>query len=372
MNAFNVSRLKLNDSHTYYGGAIGNIAYNQMAALARLDGIHLESAVTGTDLESPPPASLEFFEAANSAAVERRLIDRLADVDVASYLYFHEPEYDPITKTVVDHELPLVIGMCEVPHPRFRDEVSGLEALPLVRKVGKKLVMPRFERTIRRCDRLVVVDDHAREYYSDYVPKDRIDVVPYGVDLERFTPGPWPDVPRILMVTRLIERRGIDYMIKALPAISSAVAEVELHVVGDGPRRGHLEETARNLGVRGRITFHGNVDSTRLAGLYRRSRVFAHLSLADGWNQPALEAMASGRPVLCTDKPHNSMVVEGETGRKVPWGDPGAVADAAIDLLADPARAETLGQRGRELAEGEYDWPSIAERYLAVLEDVRS
>jgi|GEM_PF-1213484 phosphatidylinositol alpha-1,6-mannosyltransferase len=370
MNILNISKLKLNDSHSYYGGAIGNIAYNQLASLARQPNLTVHTTAEGTEFESNVPEALDVTVVDDYDGVAAHFEDKREDTDVVTHFYFHEPESNPVSKAVADSECPFVIGMCEVPHPRFADEVSGIERLPLVRRVGKRLIMPRFKRTLRRADRLVVVDEHAKEFYGEYYPTDRIDVIPYGVDIERFQPSPIPDEPRILMVNRLIKRRGVDHMIKALPTIKRAVPDVSLHVVGDGPQRDDLTALTSDLDVGDAVTFHGNLPSEALVEQYAAATVFAHLSFADGWNQPALEAMASARPVVCTSKPHNSMVVDGKTGYKVPWEDPVAVADALTDLLADIDRAAAFGKTGRERVEANYTWSDIAERYRSLLADV--
>lgn len=366
----NISTLLVNDSHNYYGGAIGNIAYNQLSALASLDGLTVDTTVAGTDFEEEQPASLSVEIVDDYAGVETYLKRALSSADIITHLYFHEPEWNPVSKSVADSGTPFVIGMCEVPHPRFSDEVSGIERLPLVRSIGRRLLKPRFKRTLRRADKLVVVDEHARDYYSQYFPREQIEVVPYGVRLDRFEPSPLPDTPRVLMVNRLIERRGVDHMIEAFPQVRRAVPDAELHLVGDGPRRKKLSELADELGVRAAVTFHGNVGPEALVDHYADATVFSHLSVADGWNQPALEAMASGRPVVCTDRPHNSMVSAGESGYKIPWESPDAVADRLVELLSDRERAAAFGSDGRDLAEERYAWPDIAARYREILEGV--
>jgi glycosyltransferase involved in cell wall biosynthesis len=371
MKILNISKLKLNDSHNYYGGAIGNIAYNQFAALAKLDDTAVDTTVEGLDAENDLPTSLSVTTIDSYDDVALYVKDRLSKADVVTHFYFHEPEYNPVSKRLAEAETPFVIGMCEVPHPRFKDEVSGLERLPFVRRIGKRLIMPRFKRTLNRADRLVVVDKQAKTYYSEYYPADRIRIIPYGVCLDRFQPTDFPDVPRILMVNRLIERRGIDYMIEALPDVRDAVSNTELHIVGDGPRGEHLKSRAQKLGVGDAVTFHGNVSASELVEQYAKSTLFSHLSYADGWNQPALEAMASGRPVVCTNKPHNSMVVHEETGYKVPWADSGMLASRLIDILSSPERAEEFGTAGRERVESSYSWSYLASQYRKLFLEIQ-
>lgn len=371
MKILNISNPQVNDSHNYYGGAAGNIIFNLIEGLAVLEDVELDFATSGTDLVEQPPESLTFHKAMSTRTVTELVDDQLDDADIVTHLYFYEPLSNPVAKRVVRADKPFVIGMAEAPHPRFNDEVSGLLRLPYVRKIGKRLLyMPRFKRTLQRCDRLIVVDENARAHYSTWVPEENIRVIPYGIDLDRFDLTPIPETPRILMVNRLIKRRGIDYMIEALPDVLNAFPNAELDIVGDGKRKGHLKSLADDLGVRDAITFHGNAEPDTLTNLYASASVFVHLSYADGWNQPALEAMASGKPVVCTERPHNSMVYDGETGYKVPWADANATGRRIVKLLTDRETAERFGERGRQLVEDVYNYETIARQYREVFEEV--
>jgi glycosyltransferase involved in cell wall biosynthesis len=207
--------------------------------------VTVDTTAAGTDFEKEQANSLSVEIVDDYAGVETYLKGALSSADVITHLYFHEPEHNPVSKSVADSGTPFVIGMCEIPHPRFSDEVSGIERIPLVRSVGRRLLKPRFKRTLRRADKLVVVDEHARDYYSQYLPREHIEIVPYGVRLDRFVPSPFPDTPRVLMVNRLIERRGVDHMIEAFQQVRRAFSDAELHLVGDGPRREKLSELAQ-------------------------------------------------------------------------------------------------------------------------------
>jgi glycosyltransferase involved in cell wall biosynthesis len=373
MKIVNVSTLRLNDSHNYYGGAIGNIGYNLLASLARRPDLEVVSFTLGTDFSSSPPSDLTLIEVDSY----REAADRLDEIsmsrdDVYTHLYFHEPEYTPLSATIAERPQPFVIGMCEPPHPRYRDELSGVERLPLVRWVGKHLLyMPRFRRTLERCDTLVAVNEYAREYYGEYIDESDIEVAPYAVDRDRFGYEPLPEEPRILIVSRLIKRRDIDTLVQALATVAAEESDVTVDVVGEGPRRDTLESIAEANGVRSRITFHGNVDPDELRDRYRECFVFCHLSEADGWNQPALEAMSTGRPVVTVDAPHNSMIRDGENGYLIPFGDEDVLADRLLTLFDSPERAAEMGRAGRELVEERYDWERVAAEYERVFREAR-
>lgn len=371
MRVVNVSLLRFNDTHSYYGGAIGNIAYNLVAALAELDDVEVFSFTGGLDIEGAPPEDLHFVEADSFEDVGNRMREYIDDETVLTHLYFHEPEYTPLADTLRRSANPFVIGMCEPPHYRRRDEVDWPLKVPFARTIGKHLLyMPRFKRTISACDRLVTVNEHGQEYYGEYVPDTDVRVVPYGVDHDLFEYAELPEEPRVLMVTRLIKRRDVDSLIEAIPVVAEVIPSVQVDIVGDGPRRSRLEELAERNGSRSRIEFHGNVSPEGLVERYRKCSVFCHLSASDGWNQPALEAMATGRPVVAVDAPHNDMIVDGETGYLVPRGDSDVLAEHLVSLLEDEEATTAFGRAGRRLAEERYDWSSIAKRYRTIFREV--
>ena len=361
MKIINISLLKLNDRHNYYGGAIGNIAYNLLKSLAEI-GIDVVTFTEGLDLEKDPPENLKFLKVNNFKEMFKIVKELpLNDFSIVTHLYFHEPEYNPIAERI--KKLPFVIGMCELPHPRLSDEVKGILKFRLIREVGKRIITHRFKKTLKICDELIVVNKGAKEYYSRFIDEDKIKIAPYGVDLERFKYSPMPDEPKILMVSRLIKRRGVDNLVKALPMVLEDCPDAELHFVGEGPRKLILREIAKRLNVSDRVFFHGKVSPEKLVKIYKDCYVFCHLSFADGWNQPALEAMATGRPVICTNAPHNSMVEDGKTGYLVPYNDVCTLAERLIYLLNDKKLAEKMGRKARRKVEIEHDWREIAKRY---------
>jgi glycosyltransferase involved in cell wall biosynthesis len=119
------------------------------------------------------------------------------------------------------------------------------------------------------------------------------------------------------------------------------------------------------------VHFVGRVGDELLHALYARADVFVHATRFEGSSLVTLEAMAHARPVVATraggipDK-----VVDGETGRLVPPGDVAALAEALAGLLAAPERARAMGERGRERVRERFAWPALAERTVALYEEL--
>ena len=201
-----------------------------------------------------------------------------------------------------------------------------------------------------------------------------------GVDVATFRdarPAELPaGGPTVLCVSRLVPRKGQDTLIRAWPAVRAAIPDARLLLVGDGPYRGELNRLAGELRVAGSVTFAGSVRADDLPGYYAASDVFAMPCRTrrsgldvEGLGIVYLEASAAGLPVIGGDSGGApDAILDGETGYVVPGRGVAALAERIIALLADPARARTMGRRGQAWAEQEWDWSRVAGRLNALLE----
>ncbi|RLJ06651.1 MAG: hypothetical protein DRP18_00210 [Candidatus Aenigmatarchaeota archaeon] len=373
--------LEISDNHSYSKGAIANIAYNLLRSLSKYE-IELYVLSKGLDITRNLPNNLKLFNLTNSRIKNSHYIHTKAffcsiklskailktqNISVISQMYLpYGVGFNPLFKAIRDY--PFVIGMCELPHPLLDDEIDKTKKY--IANIGKKFLFSLFRKTLDYCDMLIAVNEATKDLYSNLMPRKKIKVIPYGVDLERFKYSPLPFNHDILAVSRLIKRRNLNYLVEAMPLILKEYPDAKLHFVGSGPRKEILQRKAKELGISSKVIFHGNVSASELVNLYRDCYIFCHLSFADGWNQPALEAMASGRPVVCTDAPHNSMVVNNKTGFLIPYGDVNELAEKIMKLFSDRGMGEKMGIEGRRKVEEEYDWNMIAEKYYKVYKKV--
>lgn len=153
-----------------------------------------------------------------------------------------------------------------------------------------------------------------------------------------------PRENRILAASRLVERKGIQFVIDAMARIG---CDWELCVAGDGPLRPALEARASAAGVRAR--FLGMVPRSELARLYRTSKVFAFPSLQENFPMVLLEAMAGGCAVLTSDAP-GCVEVVGAAGMVSAAGYVTALAESLARLTTDPDLVARLGSAGMDRA----------------------
>jgi D-inositol-3-phosphate glycosyltransferase len=221
-----------------------------------------------------------------------------------------------------------------------------------------------------RVDRIVATcSDEVRELRAMGVTDDRIDVVPCGVDLDQFRPTGGTERRgaryRILTVGRLVPRKGVDDIVRAL----IDVPDTELVVAG-GPDPDDvatdsavatMRRLARRLGVDDRVVFRGRVARPDMPALFRSS----DLVVCAPWYEPfgivPLEAMACGVPVVASAVGGMlDTVVPGETGALVAPRRPGLLAATIRRLLAAPDARCRMGRAGRQRAEERYGWPQVA------------
>jgi D-inositol-3-phosphate glycosyltransferase len=226
----------------------------------------------------------------------------------------------------------------------------------------------RLEAGLTRDAALVVAtcSDEVRELTALGVPALRIAVVPCGVDLYRFTPnGPRAARDgrhRVLSLGRLVERKGLETTIRALPAVPGA----EFVIAGGGDAIADAELTrltaiALACNVWHRVRLLGQIPRSDVPALLRSADVVVSVPWYEPFGMVPLEAMACGVPVIASAVGgHLDTVCDGRTGALVPPRDPTALAQRLRELLADPARLASLGMAGAARARSRYGWDYIA------------
>jgi phosphatidylinositol alpha-1,6-mannosyltransferase len=217
-----------------------------------------------------------------------------------------------------------------------------------------------------------------------------IRVIPLGCDTERFRPrapndqllkkllGHRAKGPIILTVGNLVERKGHDMVVRALPAIRKLFPEVTYVIVGSGPFKKDLEDMAFSLGVRDQVVFAGKASDEELPDFYSLCDVFAMPSRAridagdvEGFGLVFLEAAACGKPAVGGRSGGvEDAVVDGVTGLLVDPCDAEDVGRAILSLLGKPDLRGELGRHGRDRVEREYTWKVAGSRIQEILEQI--
>jgi glycosyltransferase involved in cell wall biosynthesis len=188
-----------------------------------------------------------------------------------------------------------------------------------------------------------------------------IEVVPNGIDTERFTPeGPESDCissdgPVVLFVGRFVNGKRPRRAVKAFAKVLDEYPEAEMHMCGDGPLREELESLVRELGIESAVTFLGYIPYDKMPAVYRCADVFLLPSRTEGVPRTVLEAMASGVPVVVSDLEQMSDIIGG-SGRVVSPPEPEEFSQALCETLASHD-TQTNGDSSLEGPLGDqYSW----------------
>src|SRR5262249_45611647 len=142
--------------------------------------------------------------------------------------------------------------------------------------------------------------------------------------------------PTVVFVGRLRRYKGVDWVMRAFPAVRARSPEARLLVIGDGPFEAPLRRAAETLGVAGSVDFLGFMPSAQKVRKLQEAWVVVQPSPKEGWGLTVIEAGACGTAVVAADSPGlRDSVRRDETGLLVPYGDDAALARALTRVLED-------------------------------------
>jgi len=287
-----------------------------------------------------------------------------------------------------------VLERCGVPYSVF---LYGADVLSEQHKIRQSVFKRRTARAVfGGAAALVAISGWTRDLVLSVLGDlgldghgQRLRVVHLGTDPERFRPGVDTDELRhrfdlpdggarwLLTVARLEPHKGVDTVIRALPAIVGRAADVRYAVAGSGPERERLEKLAHKTGVAERVRFLGEVGERDLPALYNLATVYVGASRraerigVEGFGISLVEASACGLPVVAGNSGGiPDAVRDGETGFLVPAEDPTAFAGAICRLLGDRALAQRIGAAGRRAVETYYNWDRVVRDFRAIEAEV--
>lgn len=216
------------------------------------------------------------------------------------------------------------------------------------------------------------------------IPADRVRIIPMGIETGAFRPaakktGALGKDGRlgIVSVGRLIPLKGQEYLIGALPAIREQIPGATLTLVGDGPEKASLIDSARRCGVSSAVRFVGEVPHERIATILRDHDIFVLPSIVlpsgetEGLGTVLLEAMAARLPVIGSEVGGiPDIIADGRNGLLVPPRSPGAIARAVVKIATDGALRERLTAAARRDVDERFSWEGIAKQFDTLFRDL--
>lgn len=236
-----------------------------------------------------------------------------------------------------------------------------------------KLLLPITRKIWRQSAQVVALSNDLAQTAAEVDDEVQIKIIPNGIESDLFVYDPGlkmharkqhpTDRVQLICVTRLVERKGVQILLKALQQLDDSLF---LTVVGEGNYAAELRVLASGLELDSKVRFHGYCPREELVALYNASDIFVLPSMAEAFGMVFVEAMSCGLPVIGAQVGGVPDIIKENNGILVP---PGSVEDLAMaiqSLATDPERRKKLGQANRLKAVEQYSWQSVMGRYEAV------
>jgi glycogen synthase len=263
--------------------------------------------------------------------------------------------------------IPVIVSLRGSDVPGYDPHQPGLNRF-------HRLLAPVTRWIWRRADRVVAVCESLGRQALVTDPALKYTVIQNGVDLMRFRPPTnrrrtIGQPIRCLAVSRLVERKGLGDLIRAIASLERG--RYELEIVGSGPDEAALRSLAVRLGVEDVVRFIGPLDRATVAARYREADIFTLASWEEAFGNVFAEALASGLPIVGTSIGGIPELVDhGRNGVLVPARDPEALAAAIGFLAGRPDLRAEMGRRNRIRAEANLSWERVTTRYLSIYQGV--
>lgn len=228
-------------------------------------------------------------------------------------------------------------------------------------KVLHKWLKPFWRIVTSKAEKIIVPSNSLGNLVKAVTPDIQIASIPNGIDLNKFSAcGKRED--RILVVTRMFERKGVQYFINALLGLYTK-HNFTINIVGDGPYLNNLKTLTKGTSLK--INFLGFLDngSKELKELYESSKIFVFTSESENFPIVLLEAMIAGLAIITTNDTGCAEVV-GQNALLVNSKDTSAIGDALIKLINNPDLCNELGTLARKRAENFFGWKIVAGKYI--------
>jgi glycosyltransferase involved in cell wall biosynthesis len=320
-------------------GRVGELDYRVLlppVAPEAAEGLPAEVATEYRHAQTIPE---RVFAMAVAAARPGPLRARLGDADVVHY---------PLTLRIPPAQQPSVVSLLDLQH---------LDMPQLFSRGERAFRRLAWHRSIRSADRVIVISAFVRDRAAELLGLDtqRIRVVHLGIDHERFFPGSAEREPFLLYPAKRWPHKNHERLFEAFTQVRKERPDLRLVLTGGGSYNA-LPDGVDAL---------GNLDFAQLPDLFQRAGALVFPSLYEGFGQPVLEAMACGCPVACSDAA-SLPEVAGEAARLFDPHDPGAIAEAVLEVLADPA---PWVERGLTRAQA-FSWDATARATDAVYREL--
>jgi len=365
----------------------GLVAHGFISSLARR-GHRLHVAAQRVDLREPLPDNVRIypiplkrsrgiFSRLEYMVRVRKLLRKLRKSCKFDLVHQLNPVFTGVSLSLIGTGLPLVLGTYVGRWPEdpnaltSRGGLSGRlmgHARSLIASVQQK-----------QADALLLTTPAAwNRLPNPEAVKQRIHVVPHGLDTELFSPKPdWDSQqnldaeqaePSILFFANVVKRKGIHTLVEAFPGVLRDVPNCKLRIAGSGPDVAEIKELVDKLACGEHVEFLGRKERSDAPELYRNCTVYCLPSFGEPYGTTVVEAMSCGKALVVTNCGALPHLVHKQGGLRVRAGDPIALSQALVWLLQHPNERAAMGRYNRRFVQEKMPWDSVARQLEEVYE----
>jgi len=240
-------------------------------------------------------------------------------------------------------------------------------------------VYPLFKQIFLRANVIQTISQYLADWATEMGYRGKVEVIPNGVDFEKFSQNVKHrvfDINKVTLITtsRLVEKNGVGDIIDALKFLPE---HVFLKILGTGPLESELKHHSKILNLESRITFLGHISHNDLPNYLHEADIFVRPSLSEGMGNSFIEAMAAGLPVIATSvggivdflRDPSTSSGQAATGLFCEINNPASIAKQVKRLIDDPNLRQKLVENAQKMVKEKYDWDLIAKEMKSKIFD---
>ena len=241
-----------------------------------------------------------------------------------------------------------------------------------IRWLKKKfpLFIKPFSWLLNKSDVITAISHHTANELKG-IAKKRIHIIPFSSAVVE-SDNSAQDKNKIIFVGRLVERKGVKYLLEAFKKIEYEIP-YQLIIIGDGPEKQQLEDLSQHLGLKKRVTFTGRISDAQLNSYYQECSflvlpaVYDKKGDTEGLGVVLLEAMSHSKPVIASNVGGITDIVEsGFNGLLVPPMDTDSLARAIKKLALDKSQCRVMGRNAKKTVDERFNWNTIVNNLIAL------
>ena len=239
-------------------------------------------------------------------------------------------------------------------------------------KLDYKILGPVFRVIWKKAAALVACSEGLKGRALRFLPSISIDVIPNGVELDRFYPaetGKRPDMLRLLTVGRLSVTKRVEMLIDAVEMLHKDGYKVRFTIVGGGQMEQQLKETVLERDLSNIIEITGRIDMENMPQLYRQHDIFISASMQEGMSNAMLEAMASALPIITTGCEGVEELIA-DNGIVAGQANAESIADAVKTVADNKKLYNAMSKAARKQAE-KFTWNNSAKQYIEIYKKIK-